>query len=114
MQVVRQRRGCDPDLLLEATNRQPPVPRPHQRAINFKARRVAERFELLRRFFDFPRNRLSRDPSSVKTYFHDPRNSLPSIPATVIGIGFRSRLRANCGGLIGRRTEPEVVSPFSY
>ena len=56
VQVVRERRGGDPKLFLQSADRQPVVARPNERAIDLKARRVAERFELFCGFFDFHGN----------------------------------------------------------
>ena len=65
MQVVRKRRGGDPQFLLQMTNRQAVVARPNERSIDLEARRVAERFKLLRGFFDFHGNMCSPRQSRV-------------------------------------------------
>ena len=59
MQVVRKRRGGDPQFLLQMPDRQPIIARPNERSIDLKARGVAERFELFCGFFDFHGNMCS-------------------------------------------------------
>ena len=72
MQVVRERRGGDPQSHLEMTNRQATIARPNERAIELEAGRVTERFELLRCFFDFHGNMCSsRDTIQCQSYFYN-------------------------------------------
>ena len=56
VQVVRERRGGDPQLLLQSADRQSRIAGSHERAIDLESRRVAERFELFCCFFDFHGN----------------------------------------------------------
>src|SRR5690606_30467431 len=58
VEMMGKRRGRDPELLLNATDRQSAIARANQGAINLKPRRFAEGFELLCCLFDVHRNTL--------------------------------------------------------
>ncbi len=75
MQVMRERRGRDPEFLLQAADRQPAVAGPDESPINLKPRRVSERFKLLCCLFDIHGNKLQLAGSAVNGYFRNHRNS---------------------------------------
>jgi hypothetical protein len=68
MQMMRQGGGRDADLVLQMPDRQAILARPYQGAVHFQARRVAEGFELLGRFFDFHGNKIAGLSRKVKNH----------------------------------------------
>jgi hypothetical protein len=61
MQVVGKRRSGNPELILQTADRQTVVAGADERAIDLEPGRIAERFELLCRLFDFHGNK--HDPA---------------------------------------------------
>ena len=69
MQMMRKRRRGDAELFLQAAHRQTIVAGAHERAIDLEARRIAERFELLCRFFEFHGNSVTPGVASRQALF---------------------------------------------
>ncbi|BCB20186.1 hypothetical protein OCUBac02_30800 [Bosea sp. ANAM02] len=57
LKVVRQGRGRDPQAFLHLIDREATMTRANQCSIELEARRITERFELLRCFFDIHGNK---------------------------------------------------------
>ena len=58
MQMMRERRGRNAELFLQAPDRQPAMTGPHERPVDLKAGRTAESFKLLGGLFDVHGNSL--------------------------------------------------------
>ena len=78
MQMVRERRSRDLQLLLQPPDRKAGIAGAHQCAIDLEPRRVAERLELLCCFFDFHRINMTPGRAGVKLYFEKVRSSFPA------------------------------------
>ena len=74
MQMVGERRGREPELLLQPADREPGVARSHEGSIDLEPGRIAEGFELLGCLFDFHGNRDMPPAADVNPYFENIRN----------------------------------------
>ena len=90
MQVMGERRGGDPEFLLQMTDRQALIASPNERSVELEARWVAKRFELLRRFFDFHGNNANLVIVGRQVIFPQ-FSKVDPIVAISKDIGFRKR-----------------------
>src|SRR5829696_1626013 len=71
MQMVRERRSRDLQLLLQPPNGKAGIAGAHQCAIDLEPRRIAERLELLCCFFDFHRTKMTPERAGCQAVFRE-------------------------------------------